>query len=128
MKEERKDLETRFKALLQHVLGFQCGSGGFHDVMDDPGTYMESESTAMIACAIYAGILDGLLSPDTELLEKAEKMRKYILQHTLEDGRITGAASSPFFDKPGIAVECQAHGMMLDSLYKSVDISEKEAE
>ena len=116
MKEERKDLEKRFKDLLIRVLKYQCGDGGFHDVLDDPETYMESESTAMFACAVYGGILDGLLDADRELLQKAERMTEYIRRHTLEDGRVTGAASSPFFDRPGTSVECQAHVLMLNTL------------
>ena len=121
MKEERKDLETRFKALLLQILKFQCHNGGFHDIIDGPESFMESESTAMIACAIYGGIIDGILEPDKALLEKAEKMREYIRQHILEDGRVTGASSSPFFDRPGTAVECQAHVMMLNRLYRDAE-------
>lgn len=72
MVKEREDLAGCFQELLWYILSFQCEDGGFHDVLDDPGTYEESESTTMTACAIYRGIRDGILHPEEKLLEKGK--------------------------------------------------------
>ena len=114
MEEERADLRDRFRRLAELVLQYQCPDGGFHDVMDDPETYRETETPAMIACAFYAGVRDGLL-PDT-MLEKADTMAAYVEGKILPDGRVTEAASSPAFDRPGTSVECQAHVLIMRRL------------
>ncbi|MBO7710090.1 MAG: glycoside hydrolase family 88 protein [Lachnospiraceae bacterium] len=112
MKREREDLKARFVRLLDVVLKYQCGDGGFHDVMDDPETYMETETPAMIACALYAGIRDGLLGE--EMLARADAMAAYVRGKILPDGRVADAAGSPAFDRPGTSVECQAHVLMME--------------
>ena len=116
MSEEKEELKARFTTLLEKVLSWQCEDGGFHDVMDDPATYQETEAPAMIACGIYAGILDGMLPADDLLLERADAMTGCVKRKILPDGRVIDAASSPFFDRPGTSVECQAHVLMLQAL------------
>lgn len=118
MERERADLKERFVSLMERVLPFQCEDGGFHDVMDVPSTYMETETPAMIACAIYAGIRDGILAEETDkkLLDRADAMAAYVEKKTLPDGRVTDAASSPAFDRPGTSVECQAHAWVIPFL------------
>ena len=176
MERERADLKERFVSLMERVLPYQCEDGGFHDVMDDPSTYMETEAPAMIACAIYAGIRDGILDDETdeadngelpeksvnrgygilddetdetdkidgtgettgkerscqqipaadrgnrrtlhldELLDQADAMTAYVENKILPDGRVTDAAASPAFDRPGTSVECQAHAWVLPLL------------
>ena len=112
MVREREDLKERFVSLLETVLKYQSADGGFHDVMDDPETYMETETPAMIACAVYAGVRDGLLRE--ELLAQADAMAAYVRRKIQPDGRVMDAASSPAFDRPGTSVECQAHVLMME--------------
>ncbi len=114
MEEERNDLKERFLDLTEKVLSFQTQDGGFHDVMDDSETYPETETPAMIACALYAGIRDGLLDPS--LKRRADEMADHVSRKTLPDGRVFDAAGSPTFDKPGTSVECQAHVLMMHAL------------
>ena len=114
MTEEREVLKKRFLVLLtEKVLPLQCADGGFHDVMDMPSTYMETETPAMIACSIYAGMLDGMLPQDEQMLARADAMNAYVRSKTRKDGRVEDAASSPAFDRPGTSVECQAHVLMM---------------
>ena len=118
MVKEREALRTRFLALLEKVLPWQRADGGFTDVMDDPQTYPETETPAMIACAIYEGIRDGMIPEHAakEYRARADEMTAYVRSKTLPDGRVTQAASSPAFDRPGTSVECQAHALMLYAL------------
>ncbi len=120
MEAEREEMKKRFLDLLEKVLPLMSG-GGFHDVMDDPSTYMETETPCMIACSIYAGVIDGMMERNDKLLKSADAMFSYVCGKTLEDGRVTDAASSPGFDRPGTAVECQAHALMMHVLKSAAD-------
>ena len=113
MRKEREDLKARFVSLLDFILQYQCVDGGFHDVMDDPKTYMETETPAMIACAVFAGVRVGLLKE--ELLARADAMAAYVRRKILPDGRVIDAAGSPAFDRPGTSVECQSHVLMMEA-------------
>ena len=119
---QRKDLREKYLSLLEKVLPFQQEDGGFHDVMDDPGTYMETEAPCMIACGIYAGMLDGMVEKEAGLLSRADAMCAYVCGKTLADGRVADAASSPAFDRPGTAVECQAHALMMLALKRATEV------
>ena len=121
MKAEKNALKEKYRNLLDRILALQCKDGGYHDVMDDPTTYMESETPAMIACAVYAGMRDGLFEDADPAMkemhrEKADAMSGDVRGKILPDGRIAQAASSPFFDRPGTSVECQAHALMMEKL------------
>lgn len=119
---ELKRLKELFHKLLNQILSYENRNHGFHDILDNPNTFEESETAAMTAYTIYRGIYEGIVPGD--YYERAEKIRQRISTNITSDGLILYASSSPNFDKPGTSVECQAHVIMMET-YRNIlrDIS-----
>lgn len=63
--DQRKRLEGYLKELLDGCLAYQRPDGLFHDVIDEPQTYVETNLSAMLAYAIYQSVRGGWLPPAT---------------------------------------------------------------
>lgn len=110
--EEKQQMERRFYNLLERMLAYETENHGFHDVLDDASTFEESETAAMVAYTIYRGVKEGMV--DEKLLNRAEQIRDALLKKIIPLGLVMDASSSPMFDRPGTAVECQAHVLMME--------------
>lgn len=55
----RGELEGFYNELARGIMDVQDESGMWHQVLDDPDTYLESSSTAMFICAFARGIREG---------------------------------------------------------------------
>lgn len=75
-----------YRAQVKALKELQSGSGLWHTVLDDPGSYEEVSGSAAIAAGILKGIQMGLL-PD-EYLECAKKAILAILDNISEDGTV----------------------------------------
>ena len=107
-----KRLRDLFYALLFAILRHMTKEYGFCDVLDEPDSFRESETAAMVALGLIAAVKAGEM--ERTYLDTALSIRKRLLEQTDENGLVWSASSSPFFDRPGTAVECQAHMMMLE--------------
>lgn len=116
--QERAVLEKRFYSLLDRLLECMSADHGFHDILDDPDTFQESETAAMVAYAIYRAVAEKLL--DEGYLKKADLIREALYKKITSRGLVQEAASSPAFDRPGTSVECQAHVIMMEHAYDNV--------
>ena len=112
----QKTMEQMFRDLLERMLALETPAHLFHDILNDPSTYEESETAAMVAYAIYRGIEQGLC--DKDLRSCADAIRLALHKKTSPAGLVLDAASSPSFDRPGTAVECQAHVLMMEEAYR----------
>ena len=56
MAEDRERLGGYLRGLVDGCVARMRPDGLFHDVMDDPGTFVETNASQMIACAIYRGV------------------------------------------------------------------------
>ena len=101
-----------FAALADAMLPFQGADGLFHDVLDDAGTFLESEVTEMFAYGIYRMVAMGLL--DGRYLGCADRARRAVTQRVGDDGVLRGCSGSPTFDREGTSVEGQAHFIMME--------------
>lgn len=90
-----------------------------HDVLDDADSFRESESSAMLAYAIYSLEAEGVL-PDG-FWEMAEGIRLALSAKITTEGLVSDACSSPDFVRPGTAVECQAHFLMMEEARRRSD-------
>ena len=111
--EEKEKLRHEFLRLLNIMVKYLSPHFLLRDVMDDPGSFEESEASAMLAYSIYRGFAAGLV--DREMLATADKIRTSLIQKTDVHGIVRGAASSPHFIKPGTSAECQAHFLMMEA-------------
>ncbi len=115
------EMRRMFHDLLDRMLELETPEHGFHDILDDEQTFQETETAAMVAYAIYRGIREGEVS--REYKERADNIRQYVLAKISPEGLVWDAASSPSFDHPGTAVECQAHVLIMEKEYKRVECS-----
>jgi rhamnogalacturonyl hydrolase YesR len=113
MGEEKKRLIGYLQELLEGCLVHQREDGLFHDVLDDPSTFVETNAAQMFAYAIYSGVKEGWL--DASLLERADAMRKAANSKVDEFGLVRDVCGSPTFDKPGTATEGQAFYILMEA-------------
>ena len=110
---EREKLKSELNAFLSTMLSFKNGDGLFYDDMNDPKSYVETESAEMVAYTIYRGVLEGVIPAD--YLAEADNMRLAIRKKIGENGLVTDCAGSPDFLRPGTSAEGQAHFLMMEN-------------
>jgi rhamnogalacturonyl hydrolase YesR len=94
-------------------LAYQRADGLFHNVIDQSGTFVETNLAQALAFAIYRGISDGWLSRD--YLAHADRMRGAAREKMDAFGYVQGVCGAPHFDRPGTAAEGQAFCMMMEA-------------
>ncbi len=113
MRAEREEIGTLVREVLAGCLAHRRADGLFHDVVDDPGTFVETNLAQMLAWTIYRGAAAGLV--DRALLAEAERMRAAALDRVDASGLVQGVCGSPSFDRPGTAAEGQAFFLMMEA-------------
>lgn len=112
-----------FRACLAHMRP----DGLFHDVVNDPATFVETNLSQMLAFTIFRlALLSKQSSPLAEYipaipqgeldewLPKAETMRAAAVGKTDKWGFVRDVCGSPHFDKAGTAAEGQAWAIMME--------------
>lgn len=116
---ERQELLTAFRSLLDVMLKYETENHLFHDVLDDSGTFEETEVSEMAAYAIFLAVREGLL--DRTYLDRALKIREAVIAKVSDRGLLRDCASSPEFIKPGTSVEGQAHFLMMEKAFENLN-------
>jgi unsaturated rhamnogalacturonyl hydrolase len=101
------------KEILEGCIAYRRADGLFHDVLDKPETFIESNLSQMLAFAIYHSVAGGWL--ESRWLEEAHIMRRAAIGKIDGYGVIHDACGSPFFDRPGTSTEAQAFTIMMES-------------
>ena len=110
---DREPLVAHLRDLLAGCLAHERPDGLFHDVLDDPRSFVETNLAQMLAFSINEGVRGGWLSAD--LVPAAERMRSAVRTKVDGDGLVQGVAGAPDFRHPGIAPEGQAFFLMLEA-------------
>ena len=87
--------------------------GLFHNIIDNPESFIETNLSQQLAYSIYKGIKGGWLDPDYQ--EQADKMRLAAQAKVDEAGLVQGVYGSPEFDHPGTATEGQAFHILMET-------------
>ncbi len=116
---DKKKLIGYVVELLDGCLAYMRDDGLFHDVVDDPNSFVETNLGQMLAYCIYTGIKVGWL--DTKYREAADKMRQASYTKLDEYGFIQDACSSPMFDRAGTSTEAQAFYLMMEGAYRKLN-------
>ena len=90
-------------ALLDAMLSYETKEHTFHDVLDRPETFTESETGAMTAYVIYRGIKEGII--DKTYKQRADRIREALCERVSETGLIFQASGSPDFIHAGTSVD-----------------------
>ncbi len=107
------ELAGDFTKLVDAMIPCQAENGLFHDVLDDDGTFYESETTEMFAYAIYNMVSWNQM--EDRYLERADLARRAVAARVDVDGIVQGSSGSPSFEREGTSVEAQAHYIMMEA-------------
>ena len=112
---ERDELRRRVKDLLNALRPLTRPDGRFHNVVDDPSTFPETNLGQMAAYTVYRGCREGWL--EGSLLPWADDMRRAAEGMVDPWGLVRGVCGAPRFDEPGIAPEGQAFFLLMEREY-----------
>jgi unsaturated rhamnogalacturonyl hydrolase len=88
----------------------------FHDIVDDPSTFVETNLAQMLAYAIYRGVAGSWLN--AAYLAHADRMRQAAHSKVDAYGLVQGVCAAPHFDRPGTAPEGQAFFVLMEAAYR----------
>ncbi len=118
MQEERKRLVVHLHDLLDGCLAHIRQDGLFHNIVDDPSTFVETNLAQMLSYSIYRGIKGGWLEP--RYREYAGKMRAAARAKVDGLGLVQGVCGSPEFDHPGTATEGQVFHILMEVAHRAL--------
>ncbi len=99
--------------MIDGCLVHQRHDGLFHNVVDQPDTFVETNLAQMLSFAIYQGITDQWLPATYRTY--ADRMRAAARAKMDAYGFIQGACGAPDFDRPGTSTEAQAFCILMES-------------
>ena len=109
----KKEVASMLQELTESLILHLRADGLFHDIVDDPDSFVETNLSQMAAFGIYKGIRLGML--DKKYKSYADKMKAGAISKIDSFGYVQGACGSPNFNKPGTSTEAQAFFMMMDA-------------
>lgn len=109
----KEELIDYLKELIDGFIAYQREDGLFHDVLDDPNSFVETNAGQMLAYGIYRGVKAGYLGQ--EYLVYADKARAAAYSMVDNYGFVRGVCGMPQFNSPGIATEGQAFFLLMEA-------------
>jgi unsaturated rhamnogalacturonyl hydrolase len=113
MNAEKTQLCQFVSELLDSCLKYQTKEGLFHNIIDDPSTFTETNLAQMLCYTIYSGVNEGWL--EKKYIDYAEVARETIYTKVDDHGLVQGVCGSPTFAVPGTAVEGQAFFLLMEA-------------
>ena len=113
MHDVKKRLMQYVIELLDGCLAYIRDDGLFHDVIDKPDTFVETNLSQMLAYTIYRGVHAGWINSD--YLEYADQMRGAANNKVDPYGLVQDVCGAPSFDHPGVAAEGQAFFLLMEA-------------
>lgn len=113
MSADRAWLAGCVREVLDGCLRHRRPDGFFHDVVDDPTTFVETNLGQMLSYTIFRGVRAGWLAKS--YLADAEIMRRAARSKVDGLGYVRDVCGSPTFEKPGVATEGQAFFILMES-------------
>lgn len=118
LKTEKEVLVNRIKTILKSSVKFQRQDALFHDVINEPNSFVETNFAQMLAYTIYRGIIDKWLCKNEDgidWLDIADNIRKAANAKVDSYGYVHGVCGAPDFSHQGYAVEGQAFFILMES-------------
>ncbi len=110
---ERQRVAGYARELIDGCLAHQRNDGLFHNVVDRPDTFVETNLAQMLAYAIYTGVHGGWLP--AAYRTRADRMRDAARAKMDAYGLVQGACGAPAFDAPGVSTEAQAFCILMET-------------
>jgi unsaturated rhamnogalacturonyl hydrolase len=118
MQAEKEQIAGFVRELLTGALVYLREDGLFHDILDDPNTFIETNAAQMFSYTIYRGVRAGWL--DETFLPYANSMRAAAHNKVDEFGLVQGVCGAPNFNRPGTATEGQAFFLLMEAAYRDL--------
>lgn len=118
MQEQKKKLIGYVKDIIDGCLAHIREDGLFHNIVDNPDSFVETNLSQMLVYTIYRGIKSGWLDKSYKIA--ADKMRAAANLKVDSLGLVQGVCGSPEFDHPGTATEGQAFFIMMETAYNNL--------
>jgi len=118
MAEAKHAIAGFVRELLDGCLARRRTDALFHDIVDDPSTFVETNLSQMLAYTIFRGAAEGWL--DRGYLSHAEAMRDAVITKIDDRGLVQGVCAAPTFDYPGTAPEGQAFFLLMEAAYRDL--------
>jgi rhamnogalacturonyl hydrolase YesR len=110
---DRDRIAAFARELLDGCLAHQRPDGLFHNVIDQPESFVETNLAQMLAYALYEGVRGGWLP--LEYRAKADRLRTAARAKMDAEGFVQGVCGAPEFDRPGISTEAQAFAILMEA-------------
>ncbi len=118
--DDRERLAAFATDLIDGCLAHQRPDGLFHDMVDRPETFLETNLAQMLAFAIYTGILGGWLPQRYRVA--ADRMRTAARAQMDRFGYVQHVCGAPDFDRSGTSTEAQAFAIMMEAAGHKLDL------
>ena len=112
-RQDRQRLAEFATEIVDGCIEHQRPDGLFHNVVDQPETFVETNLAQMLAFAVFEGVTAGWLPGS--YLPHAERMRAAARLKMDADGYIQGACGAPNFDRPGNSTEAQSFCILMEA-------------
>jgi rhamnogalacturonyl hydrolase YesR len=116
MMAEKQRLVVNVQQILDSCIAHQRPDGLFHNMVDKPDTFVETNLAQMLAYTVYRGTHAGWL--DKRYLAAANRMRAAARAKVDKYGLVQGVCGSPHFDHQGTAAEGQAFFLLMEAAYR----------
>jgi len=116
MKAEKQRLVGNVQEILDGCLAHERSDGLFHNMVDEPDTFVETNLAQMLAYTVYRGTQAGWL--DKRYLDAANRMRAAAHAKVDQYGLVQGVCGSPHFDHAGTAAEGQAFFLLMEAAHR----------
>ena len=104
------------REILDAMLNYQLSDGRFHDILDEPDSFVEGTAAMMMAAYIYRGMVGDWLP--TEYEKYADRVRETMENHVDEMGLIREVCGCPHFMEVGTSAESMAAYLMMHGWYE----------
>jgi rhamnogalacturonyl hydrolase YesR len=118
--QDKRNIADMGKALADGLISYMRSDGLFHDVVDDPATFVETNLSQMLAYTLYRAMSGKWLNPS--YLPTADTLYKAVNTKVDSYGLVRGCCGAPSFDKPGVSPEGQAFYLLMDAAKKRLNL------
>lgn len=119
MAEPKKRLAGYVMDVLDGCLARQRPDGLYHNLVDDPGSFVETNLAQMLAYTIYTGVRGAWLKEG--YLDRAHRMRDAARKKVDGQGYVRDVCGSPDFESPGTATEGQAFFLLMEAAARKLE-------
>lgn len=119
MKAEKKELTGYTLQAIEGCLRYIRPDYLFHNIIDQPDTFVETNLSQMLAYTIFTGIKGKWL--DEKHLDIAQEMRKAAHEQVDGHGFVQGVCGAPYFNSAGRAAEGQAFFILMEAAFDKLN-------